>query len=82
MGVAALGLAQVTLSCRPDNSRALSYQERVMRSVVYGATFLISLISAGAVHSADLKNLTDSVMNGWRADYQRQMGSLLSCVSG
>ena len=28
-------------------------------------------------HVTDLKNLTDSVMNGWRADYQKQMSTIL-----
>ena len=29
-------------------------------------------------HTTDLRNLTDSVMNGWRVDFQKQMGSLIS----
>ena len=40
------------------------------------ALFLISISSTA--QSVDLKNLTDSVMNGWRADYKRQMSSLIS----
>ena len=28
--------------------------------------------------TVDFKNLTDSVMNGWRADYQRQMTILIN----
>ena len=43
------------------------------------ALFLIS--SSNIAQSADLKNLTDSVMNGWRADYESQMGSLISSSS-
>ena len=43
------------------------------------ALFLIS--SSNIAQSADLKNLTDSVMNHWRADYESQMGSLNSCIS-
>jgi len=30
------------------------------------------------VLSVDMRNLTDSVMNGWRADYKKQMGELIS----
>ena len=43
------------------------------------ATFLLSVffININAARAADLNNLTDAVMNGWRADYQTQMGSLI-----
>ena len=41
--------------------------------------FLLSVffININAAKAADLNNLTDAVMNGWRADYQTQMGSLI-----
>ena len=39
--------------------------------------FSICFININAARAADLNNLTDAVMNGWRADYQTQMGSLI-----
>jgi hypothetical protein len=45
--------------------------------------FSIVLLFATPICSSatDLRNLTDSVMNGWRADYQRQMISVLKSSS-
>lgn len=43
---------------------------------------VILLVSTPIFSSAtDLRNLTDSVMNGWRADYQTQMISVLKSSS-
>jgi hypothetical protein len=42
------------------------------------ATAIFTLcVGSSLTYSADLKNLTDSVMNGWRADYLKQMSSIL-----
>lgn len=35
---------------------------------------------SGCSQSVNLDKLTNSVMNGWRADYKQQMGALLSCI--
>ena len=37
---------------------------------------ILSVVSVGS-YATDLRNLTDSVMNGWRADFQTQMTSLI-----
>ncbi len=37
------------------------------------------LQTSGCSSSVDLRNLTDSVMNGWRADFEKQTIALLSC---
>jgi hypothetical protein len=34
--------------------------------------------SIGIAQATNLTNLTNSVMNGWRVDFQREMGSLLA----
>ena len=49
-----------------------------MRPFIFGVSCILSLACAEAVLAADLKNLTDSVMNGWRKDYQNQMGSVIT----
>jgi hypothetical protein len=41
---------------------------------------LVALAAPSTLYAVDLKNLTDSVMNGWRADFQAQMGSRIACV--
>lgn len=44
-------------------------------SVVF--TFFIGLSGSPVAQSADLTRLTNSVMNGWRADFQQEMGELI-----
>ena len=38
--------------------------------------------NAATANATNLTNLTDAVMNGWRGDYKRQMGALVTCIGG
>jgi hypothetical protein len=46
--------------------------------------FTVFLFCLGPVQAADLTKLTNAVMNGWRADFQQEMGTIIgrsSCAS-
>ena len=50
-----------------------------MRQLLITCLVSFNLFSPTLVNAGDLNALTNSVMNGWRADYKSQMGALLSC---
>ena len=49
-----------------------------MRQLLITCLVSFNLFSPTLVNAGDLNALTNSVMNGWRADYKREMGSLIS----
>jgi len=50
-----------------------------MKKIIIGLTFVF-LTSINIVQATNLTNLTNSVMNGWRADFQMEMGALIHCL--
>ncbi len=51
---------------------------------VLSISFVITFMSSVTAHPGNLSvnftNLTDSVMNRWRAPYKKQMGALIECI--
>jgi hypothetical protein len=41
----------------------------------------VCFTSIGIAQATNLTNLTNSVMNGWRADFQREMSAFIQCTS-
>ena len=39
------------------------------------------LLTTSSATAADITNLTNSVMNGWRADFKAQMSSIISAAN-
>ena len=52
-----------------------------MRQPLITCLVSFNLFSPTLVNAGDLTALTNSVINGWRADYKRQAGNLMNCAS-
>ena len=52
-----------------------------IKSRIKVAALVFLLMPTSSALSADITNLTNSVMNGWRADFQTQMSSIINAAN-
>ena len=53
----------------------------LIKSRIKGAALVFLLMPTPSALATDITNLTNSVMNGWRADFQTQMSSIISAAN-